>query len=160
MKKFKSDNMADKYTDMIYRIAIKILRNDEDCKDIIQDLFLHHMAYVEKNKGFNDEEHEKYWIIRVTTNLCYNQLKKASNKNLPLNIENVKESYFNENDIILLDGIKRLPEKYRKVFELFYVSGFKLSEISKILNIRESTAKMRLKRARDKYKEIMKDGGE
>lgn len=160
MRMFKSDNIVDKYTDMIYHIALRILRNNDDSEDIVQELFLHYIKYTENGRGFNNEEHEKAWIIRVATNLCYDELKKAFKKDVPYNSEVVHKTCFNENEMNMLDYINKLTEKYRNVFELFYLSDLKISEISKILNISESTAKTRLKRARDKYKELLNDGGE
>ncbi len=159
MRKFKSENIVDKYTDMIYHIALKILQNNDDSEDIVQDVFVHYINYTKNDRGFNNEEHEKAWIIRVATNLCYDELKKSSKKDVPYNSELLTKTSFNEHETNIFDAINNLTEKYRKVFELFYLSDCKISEISKILNITESTAKTRLKRARDKYKKLLKDGG-
>ena len=64
------------------------------------------------------------------------------------------------NEINIFESIKKLTDKYRKVFELFYISGFKIPEISRTLNISESAVKTRLKRARDTYRRLVSDGGE
>lgn len=160
MRRFKSNNIFDKYTDMIYHIALGRLRNEEDAKDIVQEVFLYYIKHTQKVIGFNSEEHEKAWIIRVTTNLCYNHLKSASNSEIPLNSDIVQNQTFNEDEINIFESIKKLTDKYRKVFELFYISGFKIPEISRTLNISESAVKTRLKRARDTYRRLVSDGGE
>lgn len=160
MKRFKSDNIVEKYTNMIYHIALKILHHKDDAQDIVQDVFVHYISYIEKSKGFNNEEHEKAWMIRVATNLCYDELKKASKKDVPYNSQMVHNTCFNEHEVDMFDAMNKLTEKNRKVFELFYLNDFKISEISKLLNISESTAKTRLKRARDKYKKFIEAGEE
>ncbi len=55
----------------------------------------------------------------------------------------------------LYESLKKLKQKYRIVFELFYINGMKISEIANILNISESNVKTRLKRARDKIKKYL-----
>ena len=55
----------------------------------------------------------------------------------------------------MLEDINRLNEKYKSVFQLFYLEDLKVAQISKILNISESAVKTRLKRAREILKQIL-----
>ena len=55
------------YSDMIYGIALSHLCKKEDAEDIMQEVFL---TYFRKNKVFNDENHRKAWLIRVTLICC------------------------------------------------------------------------------------------
>ena len=61
-----------KYSDMLYRICIVILCNEQDVQDAIQDTFC---RYLEKAPDFHDEEHEKAWLIRVATNICRDMVR-------------------------------------------------------------------------------------
>ena len=150
-----SDNLINKYSDMIYRIAIGYLKNKEDAEDIVQEVFLKYLTYIEKKK-FKDQNHEKYWLIRVAINLCCNELKNSNNKNLVLSEKSIV-NYFNldEKNYFILENIEKLEEKYRVVFDLFYLRDLKISEISKILKISEVNVKMRLRRAREKLKKSL-----
>ena len=153
---FYSPKLVDDYGDMIYRIALGILENREDAEDIVQEVFV---KYLKKNKKFDNSEYEKYWLIRVTINLCYNELKSSRQKcNIPLTDDICKYVEYSDVDTVL-DNVKYLKDKYRVVFELFYFDEYKISEISEMLNINEATVKTRLKRARDKLKKILKLGG-
>lgn len=49
------------YSDMVYRIALNIVRNREEAQDIVMDVF---MALM-KQSSFNDEGHIKAWLIRT-----------------------------------------------------------------------------------------------
>ena len=52
--------------------------------------------------------------------------------------------------------IKTLDENKRKIFELYYKENLSIKEISKLLNISESTVKANLRRGRQKLKESFK----
>ena len=55
-------------------------------------------------------------------------------------------------------ALLKTPLKYREVLHLYYVLDYPVSEISKILRLNENTVKTRLRRGREKLKEIY--GGE
>lgn len=54
-----------------------------------------------------------------------------------------QESYFE-----FMDLLNCIDEKYRLIIVLYYVNGFKISEISKLVNLNENTVKTRLARGR------------
>lgn len=60
-----------KYSDMLYKICIVMLCNEQDTQDVIQDTFC---KYLERKNPFANEEHEKAWLITVATNNCRNIL--------------------------------------------------------------------------------------
>ena len=53
-----------------------------------------------------------------------------------------------------------LPLKYRTVIHLFYYEGYKIEEISRILEINDNTVKSQLSRAREKIRVKMEGGFE
>ena len=55
-------------------------------------------------------------------------------------------------------AVQELPLKYRTIIHLYYYEGYKINEISKILNINDNTIKSRLARAREKLKEKVEGG--
>lgn len=58
------------------------------------------------------------------------------------------------------EALKTLDEKYRLVIMLYYVEGFKTSEISQLLDMPESTVRTRLSRGREKIAVIYQTGKE
>ncbi len=56
---FDSNNLINKYANMIYRISLRYLENIEDAEDIVQDVFMKYIDYRKSEKNFNDEAHEK-----------------------------------------------------------------------------------------------------
>lgn len=62
----------EKYKNLLFRIAFTSLKNFEDVEDILQEVFIKRVYHA---PGFENEEHEKRWLIRVTVNLCKNHVK-------------------------------------------------------------------------------------
>lgn len=157
-KKLETKNLIDKYSEMIYHIALRYLDTKEDAEDIVQEVFVRYISYIKEGNTFNTEEHEKCWMIRVTMNLCCNEISSAKRRKTLLFKDSLYCEFEVSSENLLADAIKKLDVKYREVFELFYIDDLKISEISKVLNISEANVKTRLKRARDTVKDYIKRG--
>lgn len=153
-----TDKLTNSYYDMVYHIAMRYLNTKEDAEDIVQDVFMRYIENFKAGKLFKTEEYEKYWLIRVTMNLCCNEINVAKRRFcLPFN-ENIYCEFNVKSDNLLKIAVNKLNEVYREPFILFYIEDMKISEISKILGISEANVKTRLKRARDKIREYVKRG--
>jgi len=147
------EEMIDKYSNMVYRLAMARTGKKENSEDVFQEVFL---RLSKKMPEFENEEHEKAWLIRVTINCSKNLLNSAflkhkTDSERELTFENVErnEVYY---------AVAELPLKYRTIIYLYYYEGYKINEISKILKIKENTVKSQLSRAREKLKEKMEGG--
>ena len=152
----KTNPMEDKYEQyaaLIYRVCYSLLLNKEDAEDAVQEVFLklfHHKHM------FQDVEHEKAWLIRVATNQCKDMIRKRKvRETVP--IDELMEFGIEEEDSCLLQSIFMLPDKIKVVFILFYLEGYQVNEIAKMLKLSESAVKMRLKRGRELLKTILKE---
>lgn len=139
---------------MLFRIAFSFLGNKHDCEDVLQEAFIR--LYC-KAPPFSSMVDEKRWLIRVTVNLCKNHLKSFWNRNR-VNLNELKEYIVEPEDREIMREVFKLPPIYRTVIYLYYVEGYQISAIAKILKLSESTVKMRLKRGREKLK-IELEGG-
>lgn len=131
-----------RYADTVYRIAYSYVRNKPDADDIFQEVFL---RLVKKKPDFENDEHCKAWLIRVTVNCSKKHLRFRSRKS-----EIIEDTFvFNDPaESILNSFLMELEPKYRAVIHLFYYEDRKTSEISDILGIKESTVRTQLTRAR------------
>ena len=75
------DDLYQKYAGIVFRTAYNFLLDKDDAEDIVQEVFI---KYFISNKTFNDEDHEKAWILTVTANLSKNVLRSKSRQNLEL----------------------------------------------------------------------------
>ncbi|WP_458785131.1 RNA polymerase sigma factor [Vallitalea sediminicola] len=137
---------------MVYRLAFSQVRNNSDADDIFQEVFL---RYLKKQPQFENEEHRKAWLIRVTIN-CTKKFWASSwlKKTAPLD-ENITFEFSEENDLNY--ELQKLSRKYRTVIHLFYYEDLSIAEISEILKQKPSTIRTQLTRARRKLKEILKE---
>lgn len=63
----KIEEAVNTYGNMLYRISVVMLKNKQDAEDAVQDTLL---KYIQKAPQFEDDEHEKAWLIKVITNRC------------------------------------------------------------------------------------------
>lgn len=146
-KKEYMDYVIEKYSNMVYKLALSRTKSKEDAEDIFQDTFL---KLSNKMPDFESEEHEKAWLIRVTINLSKNLFTSSwKQKTIPLDEElkfedkEVSDVYFE---------VLKLSQKYRTIIHLFYYEGLNIKEISNVLKVNENTIKTRLSRAREQLK--------
>ena len=55
------------YLDDIYRVAYSGCQNRQDAEDVTQEVF---EALLKYKGEFENDEHAKFWLIKVTTNKC------------------------------------------------------------------------------------------
>lgn len=145
--------IIDEYADMVYRIALTRCRCIENAEDVFQEVF---MRFSIKSPKFESKEHEKAWLIRVTINLTKNVKESAWNRKVVRLDESIVFNTKEENDVY--STVCELPQNYRTVIYLFYYEGYKVKEISNILNKNEGTIKTWLFRAREILKEKLEGG--
>lgn len=142
----------EKFSNNILRAAYCHTGNMAEAEDITQDVFLKlHSQPI----AFNDDEHIKAWLLRVTINKCINYHNSVRVKGRTsfdeIGEENLSCS-FTENDKNLLYSVMSLPEKYSSVIFLYYYEGYTIREIAELLGKNVNTVNSLLQRARKKMK--------
>lgn len=147
--------ICEKYIDTVYKTALSYCKNKADAEDAVQNAFI---KLLKTNTEFTDDEHIKKWLIRVSVNECKNLWKSFRYRNVVSFDELDKEPEYIENGQgELFSEIIKLPKKYSTVIHLYYYEGYSVKEISEILNISQSNVQIRLMRARNKLKEMLKE---
>jgi RNA polymerase sigma-70 factor (ECF subfamily) len=140
--------LVNKYADKVLRLALSHLGNLADAQDVCQEVYI---KIFKHQRHFNDAEHEKAWIIRVTINTCKDVIRSPWKKWFsPLT-----EVPLPNNDTASMEVVSivlTLPRKYRTVIHLYYYEGYKTAEIAELLDIKESTIRTQLKRAKELLK--------
>ncbi len=129
------------YSNSLLKTAFAILKSTADAEDAVQDVFL---KLIRRKPVFNDREHEKAWLLRVTINTSKNMLKSSSRNNVPIN----DETPYSDENSELLAVVMSLPERYRTVVHLYYYEGYSIKETAAILRLPAATVGTRLARAR------------
>lgn len=138
---------------MLYRSAFLLLGNPHDVQDILQEVLL---RYLEKSPSFQSAEHEKAWLLRVTTNCCKDFLRFRK-RHTYTDLESLKECLAIPEQRERLEELYALPVKYKTVLLLHYFEGYSVSEIAQILKLSDSAVKKRLQRGREALKLAISD---
>ena len=137
----------DAYGPMVYRLAMVYLGRRADAEDVAQEVFV---RLLHRTPAFADGEHEKRWLLRVTANLCRDQLRGFWRRRA-VELEPGLPAGDSES-LGLAEAIVALPEQYKAPIHLHYCEGYSVAEIGEILNLGQSAVKMRLKRGRELLK--------
>lgn len=164
--------LIENYQTKAYNIALRILGNEEDAKDAVQDAFIKIYRSLSKFRG---DSSFYTWVYRIVTNTCYDLIKKRKkdqNKVTSLTsydnsregeIEDIKDIVYEPEKMIdrkedkeaIIRCLNKLSYDHKIIIILRDIQGFSYEEISQILDCSEGTVKSRINRARHKLKEII-----
>jgi RNA polymerase sigma-70 factor (ECF subfamily) len=155
--------LVDLFGERIYNLGLRILKNQDDAADIVQETFT---AVYEKIGTFDGRSNFFTWLYRIATNFALMKLRKEkrtvyTDQDMEQQFDNpdnmqihewrdlpLRDMLTNEFRRHLDDAVDKLPEIYRSVFILRDMENLSIRETSQILGITESNVKIRLKRAR------------
>lgn len=147
----------------IYNLALRMLGNPDDAKDILQDTFMKVYDHLDKFRG---EARLSTWIYRIAMNEALMKIRREKGKMVSIDTFRVTEGEARALDIVdwaerpldklltkelgeeMETAVGKLPEDYRAVFLLRDVEGLSNAEIAKVLEISVPAVKSRLHRAR------------
>lgn len=147
------------YKQIMYYIALKILKNSFDAEDAVSEAFIKIIKHLDKIDIENYTKTKSFLIV-VTKHISIDIYRKRNKENtLPIEdfeysiSTNPIEHHENMRDLISL--MKKLPDNYYNVLILKYYHGFNDDEISKILDISKENVRKRITRAKHKLSEIL-----
>ena len=143
--------LMEKYKTALYKVAKSYLGSEDDIADGMQDTVL---AAYEHIKELKNASYFKTWLTRILINQCKDFLRQQKKYVVS---DKIAETPYEmpENNREFYELIKELPEDYRMIFLLYYGEGFKTNEIAQILDVNENTVKSRLRRGRDRLKQVL-----
>jgi len=126
--------LFERYGAMVFGVCLKYLKNQEDSKDAVIQIFEKILQDLKRMKV----KHFKSWLYMVTKNYCLMQLRK--NKPSSTSIEDLEhklaqpeeETSFTDRELRfkqLEDAIFKLKDQQRKCIELFYLKEMSYQQI-------------------------------
>lgn len=157
--------LVDRYKDMIFTLALKMVKNREEAEEVAQDTFIKIYSSLSKFKG---DSKFSTWIYKIAYNTCLDRLKKSKKEDSNISIDEFSAHLIKTMD----NALSALEEKERKqtiqkclnllpsdenfLLTLFYFDDQNLEEIGKIMNISANNAKVKLFRSRQKLAIILR----
>jgi RNA polymerase sigma factor (sigma-70 family) len=153
-----------RYTMLLLGVCMKYLKNEEDAKDAVQQIFLKVISELHKYKVV----YFKSWIYMIAKNHCLMKLRGEKNYAVELNehltpAENGldKKNELLEKDLLLnkmQQAIDSLPDEQRQCVNLFYLEKKSYSEIAEITGYSLMQVKSYLQNGKRKLKLMMENG--
>ena len=155
----------DQYYDPVRKFILAYVKDEWVADDLIQETFIR----VQKNlDSLKDSSKMSSWIFRIAHNLCHDHFrlsKKSSSNKRALQQEIVtfkeavvqKELEQQQMGECVQDKMDLLPPDYRSVLILSDIMAFNHKEIAEIMEISVSNVKVRIHRARKKFRAILED---
>ena len=149
--------LVGQYEKPVYNVALRMLRNPEDARDIAQSVFM--KAY--QNLANYDPQYKFYsWIYRMAINESLNILRVRDRNAGPVD-ERLPADDAGPPDLladdqqrdVVLEAVERLKPEHRAVIVLRYFVDRNYEDIGEILGIDAKTVKSRLYTARQLLKE-------
>lgn len=151
--------LYNKYASLFYAICLRYLKNSTDAEDVLVESFF---KIFTKINQFDHKGSFEGWMKRIVVNQALMHIRKNSNLNLHVDIENAY-SVKSETRIIedlqyseIVALLEELPKGYRTIFNLYVIEGYKHREIAEILGISINTSKSQLILAKKKLRDLYK----
>ena len=128
---------------MLYRVAYTILRNDDACSDALQDMAL---KAWENRATLREPKYFRTWITRILINTCCTTRRKQQRVVLLEEIPQPPPAP--PPDPALAFALEALPEKLRLPLVLCYSEGMNYAEIAETLHLPQATVRGRIHRAK------------
>ena len=150
-----------RYTLLLFGVCMKYLKDEEEAKDAVQQIFLKVINELHKYKV----DYFKSWIYMIAKNHCLMKLRGNKNLSVELNEKTIpaEEGQIDKTDLIeketllakMQQAIKQLNPEQRECVNLFYLQKKSYSEVSEITGFTMLQVKSHLQNGKRKLKLLM-----
>ena len=134
----------------LYRVAASYLRGESDRLDAVAEAIA---RAWEKRGTLREEAWFATWITRILIRVCVDIQRKQKRmtpvENLP---EIPKES---DSCTALREAVNHLPQKLRTMVVLYYMEGYEVLEVARIMGTTKGAVCAGLSRAREKLRAML-----
>ncbi|MDI6727331.1 MAG: sigma-70 family RNA polymerase sigma factor [Thermodesulfovibrionales bacterium] len=157
--------LVERYKNMVYNIAYRMLGDDEAANDMAQESFI--SAYVAL-KDFKKGAKFSSWLCSIAINKCRDYLRSKKDNISIDEIAEVSTSKIATPENVLYEkqaeqniqaALSALPGDYREAIVLKHIEGLDYREMENILGVSENVLKVRAHRGREMLKRLLKERG-
>ncbi|MDP4282896.1 MAG: sigma-70 family RNA polymerase sigma factor [Bacteroidota bacterium] len=150
-----------RYTLLLLGVCMKYLKNEENAKDCVQQIFLKVIRELHKYKV----EYFKSWIYMIAKNHCLMQLRSNKNTIIEINEQVMPSVDFmlNENNFLekerllnkMQEALKQLNNEQQQCVTLFYLQKKSYSEVAELTSLSMLQVKSHLQNGKRNLKLLM-----
>ncbi|MBR0512408.1 MAG: sigma-70 family RNA polymerase sigma factor [Ruminococcus sp.] len=149
------------YAGDVYRYLFSLCRNEHLAQDLLQDVMLKAVTGFDKFRG---DSSVKTWRFTIAKNLYLNHVKRADNRNLPIeedllrSEDNLEERIMDQSQVLHIHRlVHSLDDPYREVFTLRVFAELKFDDIGAVFGKTGNWARVSYYRAKEKILSMMKE---
>ena len=160
-RKAAMEAMIQKFREPLLYHAICIVKDEDEAYDLVQEVFI---RAIREPRIFNEDFRIKAWLYRVTTNLCFNNVRNRKRRTAILNAakmqdrkeaDQISKIFHGQRQVEILKSLEKLTEDHQKILLLRYYDDLSYSDIAHVLQIKLGTVMSRLSRARNRLLAVM-----
>ncbi len=164
--------LYDRFARPIYSMVLKMVRNERDAEEIVQDVFI---SLWKNSRNFDGEISSPFtWLCTIARNKTIDRIRSAQRR-IPAPLPDepgeanqrtdsapnpADETAARDRASIIAAWIGELPANQREALELAFFEGLTHPEIAERLNDTIGTVKSRIRLGMDKLRSKMKGGFE
>lgn len=152
-----------KYREPLYFHARYIVKDHQEAYDVVQEVFIKAMR---ETRLFDEDFKIKAWLFRVTSNLCFNQVRNRKRRGTLLETMMKPEAFgadqldtvfASEQREEVMEALGQLTDDHKQILLLRYYDDLSYAEIADVLQVKLGTVMSRLSRARMRLMAVMDD---
>lgn len=162
------NRLVEIYQGVVYNLAYRVMGDAEDAADATQEAFLSAFQAIGGFRGGSF----RGWLLRITTNACYDQLRARGRRPTssleavlvetdagvpPTDWRASPEEHAARRELLqrIQEGINALPMEQRMVVVLSDIQGLSYEEIAEVTRTSLGTVKSRLSRGRARLRDFL-----
>ncbi len=152
------DDIYNAYVSIMYSCAYEILYDRQLAEDAVQEAFMRLMRHTDRlEDGVTDRNIN--FVYTITRRIAINIYNKRKHFPQPYGQTERFAAQPDSDNSELYEAMSALSDEERDLLLLKYVYGFSQREIAGLFAIKQSAAGQRIKRAKDKLAQILKEKG-
>ena len=164
--------LVERYQGRVFGLALRVLRDEEQARDVVQDAFLKAYGSLDRFEGRSGFY---TWLYRIAMNLCLDRKRRERGRRSERDEDALLEAPADPEAVgapapgvaleraelgeQLARAIASLPVEARRTLELREIDGLSYHEIAEVLGVPKGTVMSRLHHARRRVREALAAAG-
>ncbi len=164
--------LIEKHQQRVFSLAYHLVRRRDEVEDLAQEIFIKAFRAI---RSYNFQSSFATWLSRIATNHCYDYLRRErssrvsfywqmgenSQQDIEANAQSLPDDALNhEEQLVLKDLVGKLlesaPENDKEILVMKELQDYSVEEIAEVLDLKPTTVKVRLHRARRRMLETLR----
>lgn len=153
--------LYDRYSNKVFAKCISMLKNDVEAEDAVQDIFMKVLLSLSK---FKQNSLFSTWLFSITYNFCIDKIRKRNKRRkLEVEVEDISnlegveddtpdQDILETNVLQMKQVLEQLKVADKAVLLMKYQDDLSIIEMTEILDSSVSATKMKIKRAKERFR--------